>query len=155
MPYLIDGHNLIPKLGLRLDSVDDEQQLISRLQEFCRLRRAQVDVYFDNAPPGWAASRKMGSVTVHFVPQRSSADTAIENRLRSLGRSARNWTVVSSDERIRRAAGATHAGVASSEEFAREISNLQQLASSTGKQEATPTPEEVEEWLSVFTRQKG
>ena len=43
MPYLIDGHNLIPKLGLRLDSLDDEEQLIPRLQEFCRLRRAQVE----------------------------------------------------------------------------------------------------------------
>ena len=37
MPYLIDGHNLIPKLGLRLDSVDDEMELVAILQEFCRL----------------------------------------------------------------------------------------------------------------------
>ena len=36
MPYLIDGHNLIPKLGLRLESLDDEMELIAILQEFCR-----------------------------------------------------------------------------------------------------------------------
>ena len=30
MPYLIDGHNLIPKLGLRLDELDDEIELIRR-----------------------------------------------------------------------------------------------------------------------------
>ena len=41
MPYLIDGHNLIPKLGLRLDLPDDEMQLIGILQEFCRLQTAQ------------------------------------------------------------------------------------------------------------------
>ena len=28
MPYLIDGHNLIPKLGLRLDSPDDENAVV-------------------------------------------------------------------------------------------------------------------------------
>jgi hypothetical protein len=39
MPYLIDGHNLIPKLGLRLDSMDDEQELIAILQEYARLER--------------------------------------------------------------------------------------------------------------------
>jgi hypothetical protein len=34
---LIDGHNLIPKLGLRSDSSDDEMELAAILQEF-RLR---------------------------------------------------------------------------------------------------------------------
>jgi hypothetical protein len=52
MPYLIDGHNLIPKLGLRLDSMEDEMELVSILQEFCRLEDRQVEVYFDGAPPG-------------------------------------------------------------------------------------------------------
>jgi hypothetical protein len=48
MPYLIDGHNLIPKLGLRLDSMDDEQELVVILQEYARLeRKKQVEVYFD------------------------------------------------------------------------------------------------------------
>ena len=26
MPYLVDGHNLIPKVGLRLNSIDDEME---------------------------------------------------------------------------------------------------------------------------------
>ena len=39
MPFLIDGHNLIPKLGLRLDSFDDEVELINKLNEFCRITR--------------------------------------------------------------------------------------------------------------------
>jgi len=37
MSYLIDGHNLIPKLKLRLDNPKDENELIALLQEFCRL----------------------------------------------------------------------------------------------------------------------
>ncbi len=52
MPYLIDGHNLIPKLGLRLDSPDDEMELAAILQEFARLNRREVEVYFDGAPAG-------------------------------------------------------------------------------------------------------
>ena len=50
--YEVDGHNLIPKVGLRLDSFDDEMELVALLQEFARLHRRQVEVYFDGAPAG-------------------------------------------------------------------------------------------------------
>jgi predicted RNA-binding protein with PIN domain len=155
MPYLIDGHNLIPKLGLQLASLDDEQALISRLQEFCRLRRAQVEVFFDGAPPGQAANRKTGAVTAHFVRQGSSADTAIEIQLTRMGKTAKNWTVVSSDGRVERAARAAHAGILSSEEFAREMSRVQAMRTTTSKREATLAPHEVEEWLDFFNRNKS
>ncbi len=155
MPYLIDGHNLIPKLGLRLDAPDDENELISRLQEFCRLRRAQVEVYFDGAPPGQPASRRAGAVTAHFVRQGTSADAAIEARLERLGRAAKNWTVVSSDGRVQRSASAVHAGVLSSEEFAREIAKAQAMGASAKKISATLAPDEVDEWLEFFNRKRG
>ena len=155
MPYLIDGHNLIPKLGLRLDALDDEEQLIPRLQEFCRLRRAQVEVYFDGALPGQVITRKAGAVTAHFVRKGSPADAAIEARLARLGKAARNWIVVSSDRRVQGAAGAVHAGVLSSEEFAREMSRTQALGSSRLKHEATLAPDEVEEWLDIFNRRRN
>jgi predicted RNA-binding protein with PIN domain len=155
MSYLIDGHNLIPKLGLRLDSMDDEAELVSRLQEFCRLRRALVEVFFDGAPPGQATNRKVGAVTAHFVNQGSSADAAIEIRLARLGKTARNWTVVSSDGRVQQAARASHAGVLSSEEFAREISRVQAMSTTMSKHEATLAPDEVEEWLDFFNQKKG
>ncbi len=154
MPYLIDGHNLIPKLGLRLDSLDDEEQLMARLQEFCRLRRAQAEVYFDGALPGNASTRKAGAVTAHFVRKGSSADAAIEARLARLGKSAKNWMVVSSDRRVQAAAGAAHAGVLSSENFAGEMSKAQAMAASKPDQNATLAPNEVEEWLEVFKRKR-
>jgi predicted RNA-binding protein with PIN domain len=155
MPYLIDGHNLIPKLGLRLDSLDDEEQLIPRLQEFCRMRRAQVEVYFDGALPGQASTRKAGAVTAHFVRKGSSADAAIEFRLARLGKAARNWIVVSSDRRVQGAASAAHAGVLSSEDFAREMSRAQAKRTSTPNQAATLAPDEVEEWLDIFNRRRN
>jgi predicted RNA-binding protein with PIN domain len=154
MQYLVDGHNLIPKLGLRLDSFDDEEQLIGRLQEFCRLRRARAEVYFDGAPPGQPSMRKMGSVSAHFVRAASSADAAIEVRLARLGKAARSWTVVSSDGRLQRAAGAVHAAVLSAEEFAGEMSKAGTPAAPASKGKATLSPEEVEEWLDFFSRKK-
>ncbi len=154
MPYLIDGHNLIPKLGLRLDSLDDEEELISRLQEFCRLRRVHAQVFFDGATPGQVPRRKAGSVTAHFVRQGSSADAAIELQLARMGKTVKNWTVVSSDGRVQRAARVVHAGVLSSEEFAREISKTQAAIKALSKNETTLAPDEVEEWLDVFNRKK-
>ena len=155
MFYLVDGHNLIPKLGLHLDSIDDENELIPRLQEFCRLRRARLEVYFDGAPPGQASTHRAGAATVHFIRQGSSADTAIEVRLGLLGKQAKNWTVVSSDGRIQRAAQAAHARVLSSEEFVQEMSMAQSTGSAKVKHEATLAPEEVEEWLKFFDRKRG
>ena len=101
MSYLIDGHNLIPKLGLRLNSPDDEMQLIGILQEFCRLQRREAEVYFDGAPVGQAHTQKVGIVTAHFVRLGTTADSAIKNRLEKLGRGARNWIVVSSDREVK------------------------------------------------------
>jgi predicted RNA-binding protein with PIN domain len=154
MPYLIDGHNLIPKLGLHLDSFDDELALVTRLQEFCRLRRAQVEVYFDGAPPGQAVSRKFGVVTAHFVRKASSADAAIESRLEKSGKAARNWTVVSSDHRVQNAARAANAKVASSEEFARLVMAARSAPVATQKADRDLSPEEVEAWLALFEERK-
>ena len=52
MPYLIDGHNLIGKLGdIQLHALDDERALIELLKTFCRQNSKNVEVFFDNAPP--------------------------------------------------------------------------------------------------------
>ncbi len=152
MPYLIDGHNLIPKLGLRLDSFDDELDLLVRLQEFCRLSRAQVEVYFDGAPPGQVSTRKAGVVTAHFVRQGSSADAAIEARLIKLKKAAKNWTVVSSDGRVQRAAGAARAGAMSAEDFAQEMTKAQATSMTKPRSESVLSPNEVEEWLAFFEK---
>lgn len=155
MPYLIDGHNLIPKLGLCLDSMDDELELVAHLQEFSRLRRAPVEVYFDGAPAGQAGTRKLGAITAHFIRLGTTADSAIEARLAKMGKQARNWTVVSSDRRVANAARAVHAESLSSEEFAQEMSKVKALGAVKTKSEATLNPNEVEEWLRIFEHKKG
>lgn len=155
MPYLIDGHNLIPRLGLRLDSPDDEVALIERLQTFCRVQRTQAEVYFDGAPPGQAGRRGFGLVTAHFVRQGSSADAALERRLEALGRAARNWTVVSSDGRVRRAAQAAHARALSAEEFAVHVRAASARERPSPEPERSLSAEELQEWLTLFGERRG
>ena len=153
MPYLIDGHNLIPKLGLRLDSIDDEMELIAILQEFCRLERRQVEVFFDGAPASQSGTRKLGAVTAHFVRLGTTADDAIRNRLKRLGKSARNWTVVSSDRQVQANAHASQAEVISSDAFA---GLLKQARNSAPKpnDDRKISQQEVEEWLKLFEQRR-
>ncbi|MFZ5902789.1 MAG: NYN domain-containing protein [Chloroflexota bacterium] len=154
MPYLIDGHNLIPKLGLSLRSVDDELELVHRLQAFCRLQRRQVDVFFDGAPPGQDGSRAFGSVTAHFVRAGTTADSAIRARLKQLGRAARNWTVVTSDREVQAAARGAGASVVSSDEFARQVIEVLRAGPPVESKERGMSKSELDEWLTLF-RDKG
>jgi predicted RNA-binding protein with PIN domain len=149
MPYLIDGHNLIPKLGLRLDSVDDEMELIAILQEYCRVERRQVEVFFDGAPAAQAGTRKLGAVTAHFVRLGTIADDAIRNRLKRLGRSARNWTVVTSDRQVQVEARAAGAEVVSSDAFAAMLKQARNAAPKPSA-ERNLSPQEIEDWLKLF-----
>jgi predicted RNA-binding protein with PIN domain len=152
MPYLIDGHNLIPKLGLRLDSIDDEMELVAVLQEFHRSSRKELEVYFDGAPAAHAGTRKLGTVTAHFVRLGTTADNAIRKRLKTLGKSARNWTVVTSDRQVQADAHAARAEVISSDSFA---VILKQARASKPKSSGDRklSEDEIDEWMRLF--QKG
>jgi predicted RNA-binding protein with PIN domain len=151
MPYLVDGHNLIPKAGLHLDSLDDEMELVAILQEFARLHRRQVEVYFDGAPAAQAGTRVLGTVKAHFVRTGSTADAAIARRLKKLGRAAKNWTVVSSDRQVQADARAAHSIVLSSEEFARMLQQTPRLETGKPTVDRTVSPTEVDEWLKIFS----
>ena len=158
MPYLIDGHNLIPKIpGMDLGAVDDETQLIEMFQEFCRRRRKKAEVYFDNAPAGQPRARNYGLVIARFARLGVSADTLIQAHLHRLGRSARNWTVVSSDHQVQAAARAARAQSISSEAFAREVvAALRETPSETeAGSEAEISPEELDDWLALFGGGQG
>lgn len=154
MPYLIDGHNLIPKLGLDLSSFDDEIALIERLNEFCRIsRRGQLDIYFDNAQPGAPEKRKIGLVNAHFVRKPMIADEAIRLRLKQLKNDAKNWSVISSDHQVQAEAKSVGAKVITSDEFARTVSETLRVGSPPGHWAAgrkSMSARELDEWLTLF-----
>jgi len=153
MPYIIDGHNLIPKIGLRLDSMDDELELIAILQEFCSLERKQVEVYFDGAPAPHAGTRKLGTITAHFVRLGTTADDAIRNRLKKMGKTAKNWTVVSSDHQVQAEARAARADVLSSESFTAMLKQARDSAPKLANDRKL-SQQEVNDWLKLFEDKK-
>jgi uncharacterized protein len=153
MPYIIDGHNLIPKLpGMKLSDIDDEQRLVELLQEFCRLERKKAEVYFDNAAPGGLRTQSFGPVLARFIRQGSTADAAIRARLARLGKSARTWTVVSSDAEVQSAARQARAHYLSAEAFAEKLTSALAGQPPESGRETPPglSESEVEEWLELF-----
>ena len=151
MAYLIDGHNLIPRLpGIKLSDPDDEEQLIQLLQEFCRLRRKKVEVFFDRAPAGNSRTQQYGQVKAVFVRSGSTADEAIIARLNQLGKRSRNITVVSSDRQVQQAARASHARVVTSEGFAAEWANLIAEEPALDPRNRLLSKEEMAAWENLF-----
>lgn len=153
MALLIDGHNLIPHIhGINLSDPDDETQLIKVLQEYCRLRRKKAIVYFDKAPAGFSGSKRAGNVEAHFVQRGRTADDAIMDKLRRLGKRARNVIVVSSDRQVQQAARAVHASVISSEAFAVEWEALISEEPSFDPSNRLLSEEELADWEALFKR---
>jgi predicted RNA-binding protein with PIN domain len=154
MPYLVDGHNLIGQMDeLSLQDIDDEQSLIEILQDFCRREKRQVEVYFDNAPPGGRRVQSFGRVTAFFSRAGKSADQAIYERLQRLGKDARNWTVVSSDHQVQAMAKSLNARVIPSSEFAHLIHGGTSQTRPTGKEpeeKINPDDRNLDEWLRLF-----
>jgi predicted RNA-binding protein with PIN domain len=155
MRYVVDGHNLIPKVSLDLASPDDELDLIQLLQQFSRTTRSKVEVFFDGAPAGHAGTRRVGLVMAHFVQSGTTADSAIRAWLHELRQAAREWAVVSSDREVQLAAKMAGARVVSAEAFANLMGNEDRKErrtrkGSTAKEGGALSRDDVEEWLDLF-----
>jgi hypothetical protein len=113
MRYLIDGYNLLHKMGLLLggrDAGPDGLQrarldLLDRLSHGHGEHAAQVTVVFDAARPprGAAAEFDYHGLHVAFAVGKAEADDLIEDLIRRDSRPAR-LTVVSDDHRLQEAA---------------------------------------------------
>jgi len=153
MLILIDGHNLIPHVpGMSLADPDDENQLISLLQSYCRVRRHSIEVYFDRAPLGQDGKRGFGQVTAIFVRDGITADEAIMDRLKALGKRAKNVKVVSSDRQVQAAVRGAHAGLVTSADFSRELQTLMDETPSLDPRNRLLSDEELTKWETMFRR---
>jgi uncharacterized protein len=147
MPFIIDGHNLIPHVrGLSLTQIDDEFELLNILDSYFKVERKKAIIYFDKAAPGNEQNLQRGFLNVHFTRLPITADIAILNSVRELGRSAPNYTVVTSDQKIRDNARRMGAQVLSSAEFAKKLKTI--VIKKKGN-ECEPT-DDVDYWLKIF-----
>ncbi len=148
MPYLIDGHNLIPHVrGLSLDQLDDEQALIERLDAYFQRQRKQAVLYFDRAQTGGSPDIRRAFLKIHFVRSPIIADTAILRHLKKLGGEARNWIVVSSDGEVRRGAKKQGAHIISSAAFA---ALLEEKKGGKPEPPSKPQDDNIDQWLDLF-----
>ncbi|MBM3137908.1 MAG: hypothetical protein FJZ98_06950 [Chloroflexi bacterium] len=147
MPYLIDGHNLIPFMhGISLDQLDDEIRLIDLLEAYFRRIRKKAIVFFDRGQPGVDPQITRGFITARFTRPPLIADQAICNQLKKLGGAAGNYTVVSSDLDVVSFAQRKGARAISSREFAATIQQ-----SSKGPGAGKPTSDDdLDYWLKQF-----
>ena len=149
MPYLIDGHNLIPLLGLRLSDPDDEAKLTLLLQRYFARTGRRGTVYFDHQAPGGATGTSSRHLAVRFIAPPRSADNAICAHLSRLRGEARNWSVVSNDQAIRRAAERVGARWLSATAFAAEV-RAAHGGSEGEKPEASLSPDDLAEFERLF-----
>ena len=154
---IIDGHNLIPKVGgISLSDPEDEHKLTIRVSEYCRLARVRAELFFDKAPPGQKTAARLGLVNIHHVRQGTTADDAIIQYLRKEGNNARNLLVVSSDRRVQAEARGLRAEVMSSEQFSAQMRAVFAGPLATRElRETPPSEEEVDEMLKLMTQKRG
>jgi len=150
MHVLIDGHNLIGKLSdISLADRDDETKLLRRIQRYRARTGRRVTVFFDGGAvykPG--STRKIGGITIRYAPHGVTADALIIKQLRR-ERNPKEVLVVTSDREIQRAAKDVRAKIVSSAEFADILADLL-IPPSTANEEPALSPEEVDDWLSIF-----
>jgi predicted RNA-binding protein with PIN domain len=147
MPFLIDGHNLIPYIrGLSLTQIDDELALLEILDLYFKGERKKAVVFFDKAAHGGVQELQRGFVSAHFTRPPLNADKAIRNAVMGLGRSAANYTVVTSDHEVSDNARRLGAQVLSSAQFAQRLASCRKGGKSTNREPAN----DVDYWLKVF-----
>jgi predicted RNA-binding protein with PIN domain len=153
MPYMIDGHNLIASLpNIDLEDPDDEACLVRLLRAFYTRARKKITVYFDRRAPGLMDPPTLGGVQVHFVASDRTADEAIRAHLNHLGPQAQNWTVVSSDREVRRAAHRVGARVLSSDAFGKVLLEENPPEKTMEKPRHEMSQEELEYWIQRFEK---
>jgi hypothetical protein len=153
LPYLIDGHNLIGQLkDLSLDDPHDEARLVERLKSFTARKGTHCVVVFDGGLPG-GPSRDLSThhVQVVFAHSGTSADAIILERIGSL-RDPGNWTVVSADRTIVKAAERHRVHVLPPAGF---IQVLATPAADDSNRDPHLTPGEIDEWLALFGGEPG
>ena len=162
MHYLIDGHNLIGQMpDIHLDDPDDEVKLVLRLRRWAaRGRKRRLIVVFDRGLPGGRdKGLSTGNVKVIFASSSQQADTVLMGRIEQV-RNPGDYTLVSSDRRIRQVAEARRMPIWSSQEFAaRMMVDLAESSSGAGQTAVTPvddpqlSADELAMWLDLFEGQ--
>lgn len=147
MPFLIDGHNLIPHIkGISLQDTDDESELLIILAEYFKRIRKKALVFFDRGFSTGNSEVPSAFVKSHFVKPPLNADKALIQFLTAKKKAAKNYTVVTSDREIIARAQRLGAHTISSSNFAGIVAEI-----SNKKEEAKTDPDnDIDFWMKKF-----
>jgi len=152
---LIDGHNLlwaVQKAGEGAESISDVQ-LCWIVGRYLKLAGESGEIIFDGTGPiDKSGFDNITNLQVLFVGRATDADTVIEQKIK-VCTAPRKLTVVSSDRRLRDAAGARKVTAVKSDVFWNDI--LKQLSrKKTAKEPAEKrlglSESETKQWLEFF-----
>lgn len=162
MKWLIDGHNLIPKLGISLRSEEDEAALLEQLVEYARLTGRNLEVFFDRGANGFAHEKKIGTIKVHFVSVRTKADEALIDRVLKAKR-PHEITVVSSDRHVQFQVKNLGARIVGAEKFAAEMRAVfmnppkrksKTISTPRSELESSLSDREIAYWIEIFNSER-
>lgn len=142
--FLIDGYNLLHSFARARSGEDARNGLISLVHAWCERGGYRARIVFDPTG-GMKRNDTRGGMEIRNVPQGTTADEEILAALDATG-DRTQYTVVSNDAAIVKAAGRKGFQVVPCEEFARMIATR---AEGPEKSESA-APGEVDYWMKEF-----
>ena len=155
MPVIIDGYNLLRSIQKTYEECASltEVGLCRTISEYLKRVRDHGHIVFDGiGPPDKSNLGDFGNLEVYFSGTDTDADTVIEEKIQD-NTAPRSLVIVSSDRRLRAAAGKRKAVCIRSELF------WPQLIGQLDQKKPTPEPKqkrqgltdaETEQWLDLF-----
>lgn len=142
--FLIDGYNLLHSFARGKSGEDARNGLITLIQAWADRGGYRVRIVFDPTG-GMKRNEVRGAIEIRNVPQGRTADEEILEALGSTD-DRTQYTVVSNDAAIVKAAGKKGFAVVPCEEFARTIASAP-----AGPEKADrASPGEVDYWMKEF-----
>jgi predicted RNA-binding protein with PIN domain len=155
MPFLIDGYNLlwaVQKNGDGMEAIEDIE-LCRILGSYFVLVGQRAEIIFDGTgPPEKNAFDNIKGLEVFFSGPNRDADSVIEDKIKS-DSAPRRLVVISSDNRLRKAAHIRKASSVKSELFWKEVYkviNRKKKESEPPGKRGGISEGETEQWLRYF-----
>ena len=142
--FLIDGYNLLHSFVREKTGGEARAKLVARIEAYCVQGNYRARIVFDPTG-GMKRNDRRGPVEVRNVPQGCTADEEILGALQATD-DRTQYTVVSNDSAIVKAAQKRGFTVLPCEEFAKLISTTPEAA----EKGDTASPGEVDYWMKEF-----
>jgi predicted RNA-binding protein with PIN domain len=136
--WIVDGNNLLGRLGIERESADAKRELVRRLAQFARNKRTRVICAFDGPEPP-SFGKNLGGVTVIFSGRRS-ADEIITERVTQRA----DWKLVTSDQTLAARLQGRRVKIVPPQQFALEL-----------QQNSEPEQTQNDDWQAYFSDPKN